>query len=141
MNRCEFTGHVGKSELRHLSDGRPVLNFSIAVNEKWVDKDTGEKKEHTEWIQCSIFGKRAQSLAEYVTVGKHLLVVGKWKTRKYQAKDGTDRWATECSINEVEFLGGGRGKSQDGGNGGGGPSGDAYDQQDAGGAPDEDLPF
>jgi len=107
-NKCLFTGRLGKdAERRETGNGGSVVNFSIAVSEKWT-ADNGEKKEHTEWISCCFFGKRASALAKYLTKGTLVSVEGKQRTRKYQDKNGIDRWSTECHVRDIELRGGGK---------------------------------
>jgi single-strand DNA-binding protein len=139
INKCIFVGHVGKAEERATTSGEAIVNFSIAVNESWTDKNSGEKKERVEWIPCSMFGKRAKALGQYITKGKQLYVEGKWQTRTWE-KDGVKRYSTECIVQEIQLLGGG-GKSgersrqdDDGGSHGGG----GYE---AGPGASDDIPF
>ena len=140
-NKCLFTGRLGKdaSEPRETGNGGSAINFSLAISEKWT-AENGEKKEHTEWISCAFFGKRAKALAPYLTKGTLVSVEGKWRTRKRTDKNGVDRWTTECHVRDIELRGGGKrdGSSASTGSGGGDfESGSAGDSdQDFG-----DIPF
>ena len=142
-NKVLFTGRLGKdaSEPRETGNGGSAINFSIAVSEKWT-AENGEKKEHTEWISCAFFGKRAKALAPYLTKGSLVSVEGKWRTRKWTDKNGVERWSTECHVRDIELRGGGK---RDGSSSATGGGGDDYQQN----APDngystggeDDIPF
>ena len=107
LNRVEIIGHVGKDpESRFLSDGRAVVNFSIATSESWKDKETGEKKDKTEWHRVTAFGKLAEIIGQYCTRGKLVYVDGKLTTRKWQDKSGADRYTTEVVCDSMLLLGG-----------------------------------
>lgn len=143
INKCLFVGYVGQNaNERSTGSGESVLNFSIAIGEKWTDKNSGEKKERTEWIDCVLFGKRAKALAQYITKGTLLGIEGKWQTRTWE-KDGIKRYSTECIVQDLQLLGGGaRGERREevgGSTGGGGND----SQHDVGNAPDDfgDIPF
>ncbi len=106
MNKVILIGNLGNAgELKVFGDGNTVLNFSVATSEKWTDKQTGEKKEKTEWHRCKLFGKRGQSLAQYMTKGTKVAVTGAIETRSYD-KDGVKHYATEIKVLDVELLGG-----------------------------------
>ena len=107
LNKCIFIGNVGKIETRYMPNGDAVTNFSIAVNEKWKDK-SGDKQENTEWINCIAFRRLAEVMQEYVKVGQQIYVDGKMQTRKWQTKEGQDRYSTEIIVNEMKMLGGKR---------------------------------
>ncbi|MFM0165674.1 single-stranded DNA-binding protein [Paraburkholderia sediminicola] len=109
-NLCIFIGNVGADpEVRYLPSGDAVASFSLAVTEKWKDKQSGEIKESTEWIRISAFRRLAEVISEYVKKGAKLYIEGKFKTRKYQAQDGTDRYSTEIVAEQMIMLGGGQG--------------------------------
>lgn len=106
INRVEVMGNLGADvDLRFLPDGRAVGNFSVACGEQWKDKTTGEKKEHTEWIRCVCFGKRAEIIAEYHKKGSQIYVSGKMRTRKWQDQAGVDRYTTEVVVDDFQFCG------------------------------------
>jgi single-strand DNA-binding protein len=105
MNKVFLIGHLGADpEVRYLPNGDPACNFRIATNARWTDKQSGEKKEHTEWHSCSIFGKRAETFAQYVKKGHRVMVEGEMRTRKWTDKDNIDRWTTEVRVRDFEFL-------------------------------------
>lgn len=146
-NQVELIGNVGADpEVRHLPSGDAVANIRLATTEKWKDKQSGEIKEATEWHRVSAFGRLAEIVSEYVKKGSHIFVVGKIKTRKYQAQDGTDRYSTEIQASEIGLLGTPR--ERDGSDDGGKPSRttqrSAPASQNTGGGFDsqeDDIPF
>ncbi|MCK9342306.1 MAG: single-stranded DNA-binding protein [Prevotella sp.] len=104
MNKCFFSGRLGKdAEVRYTQSGACVVNFSLACNERYKDKKTGEFKDATEWITCVAWNK--DKLVPYLVKGCSLIVEGKWQTKKWQAKDGTTRYQTECLVNNIELTG------------------------------------
>ncbi len=103
LNKCMLIGNLGKDpEVRYLPNGTAVANFSLATSETWKDKQTGEKKEKTEWHKVSVFGPLADVVSKYVKKGSKLYIEGKLQTRKWQAQDGTDRYSTEIVLNGFE---------------------------------------
>lgn len=110
MNRAILSGHLGRDpEVRRLNDGRPVVSFSIATSERWRDKQTGERREKTEWHNVVIFNEALCKITEqYLKKGSKILLEGKIKTRKWQDKTGADRWSTEIVLESfggsIEFL-------------------------------------
>lgn len=114
LNKAQIIGRVGKDpEVRHLSNGDAVANLSLATSESWKDKNTGEKKEATEWHRVTFYGRLAEVVGEYVKKGGLLYVEGKIKTRKWTDKDGVERYTTEIHGNEMKMLGG-KSESSDG---------------------------
>lgn len=111
VNKQIVVGHVGKSETKNTQSGETILSFSVAANEVWYDSNTKEKRERVEWINCVMFGKRAASVAQYVTKGKQVYVEGRQQTRKWE-KDGATHYRTECIVNDLQLLGGGNGKGR-----------------------------
>ena len=94
-------GHVANpEELKTLQNDTKVLRFSLAVNVGWGDK----KK--VNWYRCSLFGKQAESLCQYITKGKPIMVIGEHSNSEYTTKDGKDRWSNEVRVNQVVLLGG-----------------------------------
>jgi single-strand DNA-binding protein len=158
INKVIIVGNVGGDpETRYMPSGSAVTNLTIATNESWKDKQTGEQKERTEWHRVAMFNRLAEIAAEYLRKGSQVYIEGKLRTRKWQDKGGQDRYTTEIIADEMQMLGG-RGGSGGGGNfGGGAPSGDAPSgggqqgggQQGGGNAPpqpgpddfDDDIPF
>lgn len=98
LNRCEFIGRLGADpEVRHLPSGDMVANIRIAVGSQWKNKQ-GEKQEATEWVPIVFFGKLAEVVEKYLKKGAKVYVSGRFKTRKYQAQDGSDRYSTEVVV-------------------------------------------
>lgn len=121
LNQCNFIGNLGRDpETRFMQNGDPVCNFSIACSESWKDKNTGEKKESTEWVNIVIYGKLAEVCGQYLKKGSQVFISGKLKTRKWQDKDGNDRYTTEVHANDMKMLGGKPDGAQGVGYGGGG---------------------
>jgi len=154
INKVIIVGNVGGDpETRYMPSGSAVTNLTIATNESWKDKQTGEQKERTEWHRVAMFNRLAEIAAEYLRKGSQVYIEGKLRTRKWQDKSGQDRYTTEIIADEMQMLGG-RGGSGGGGNFGGGsaggPSGDDMGGSQGGGnAPpqpgpddfDDDIPF
>ena len=140
LNRCEFIGRLGKDvETRYMTDGKAVANFSIAVGSSWKSKD-GEKQESTEWINLVAYDKLAEICSQYLTKGSQVYVSGKMKTRKWQDKEGKDRYTTEIIVNELQMIGG----KQDGGQAVNTPPDKTekpYQQAAGGDELESDLPF
>jgi single-strand DNA-binding protein len=97
LNRCEFIGNLGADpEIRRTQDGRPIANLRLAVSDHWKDKNTGERREKTEWIPITIFSEGLCKVAEnYLRKGSKIYVSGSWQTRKWQDQSGADRYSTE----------------------------------------------
>lgn len=105
MNRLTLLGNVGNVEFKTTEKGTSILKFSLATNKKWKN-DAGELQERTDWHRCTLFGKRAESLQEYVTKGKKLLVEGELQYGSYE-KDNVKHYTTDVIVSDVEFAGGG----------------------------------
>lgn len=109
VNRVILVGNLGAdAELRYTGGGMAVANFRLATTEVWKDKD-GQKQEQTEWHRVSLWGKMAEAVAQYLTKGKQVYVEGRIQTRKWQDKEGQDRYSTEIKADKVTLLGGGGG--------------------------------
>ena len=107
LNQCQFIENVGLTpEVRYSQSGDAICSFSIAVNETWRDKTTGEKKESTEWVRIVAYRKLAEICGEYLKKGTPIWVQGKMKTRKWQGQDGQDRYTTEIIADQMQMLGG-----------------------------------
>lgn len=98
INQHTILGNVGKIETRYTPDGKAIVNLSLAVSEKWTDKNTGQKQEKTEWLNVAVFGKPAEIISKYVQKGDKLFVQGQVKTRKWQDSNGNDRYSTETIV-------------------------------------------
>lgn len=105
MNKVMIIGRLGKDpETRYMPNGKAVTNFSVATSERWT-KD-GEKQERTEWHNIVLFDKLAEIAAEYLRKGSQIFIEGKIQTRKWQDKEGKDRYSTEIVASQMEMLGG-----------------------------------
>lgn len=98
-------GNVGSVEFKTTEKGTSLLKFSLATNKKWKN-EAGETQEETSWHRCTLFGKRAEALQEYVTKGKKLLVEGELRYGSYE-KEGVKHYTTDVIVSELEFAGGG----------------------------------
>ncbi len=106
INKAILVGRLGRDpEVRYTPDGRAVSSFSIATSDEWKDKETGEKKERTEWHRIVAFGKLGEICGEYLSKGRQVYVEGKLQTRSWE-KDGVTRYTTEIIATDVQFLGG-----------------------------------
>lgn len=106
LNQCNFIGRLGKDvDTRYMPNGDAVASFSIAVGSQWKDKN-GEKKESTEWVNCSAFGKLAEIVATYLKKGSQVFVSGRMKTDKYTDKQGVERYTTKVVVDQMQMLGG-----------------------------------
>lgn len=156
VNKVILVGTLGADpETRSMPSGMTVTNIRIATNESWKDKASGAQQERTEWHSIALFGRLGEIGAEYLRKGSQIYVEGKLRTRKWQDKQGNDRYTTEIIGDNMQMLGGKAG----GGGGAGGAGGSAggerggysappreeYDQSPApaGGKEDfdDDIPF
>jgi single-strand DNA-binding protein len=103
-------GNLGRDpELRHTPGGRAVCTLRVATNETWTDQQSGERQERTEWHQIVVWGRQAENCSQYLRKGRQVFVEGRLQTRKWQDKEGQDRWTTEIVADRVQFVGGGAG--------------------------------
>lgn len=106
LNKVQLIGHLGADpETRYLPNGDAVTNVRIATSEKWKDKASGEEKEHTEWHRINFWGRLAEVAGEYLKKGAQIYVEGSLRTRKWQDKDGADRYSTEIRADRMLMLG------------------------------------
>jgi single-strand DNA-binding protein len=106
VNKVIVVGNLGQDpDTRYMPSGDAVTNISIATSESWKDKQSGEQKERTEWHKVAMFGRLAEIAAEYLRKGSQVYIEGKLRTRKWQDKDGKDRWTTEIIADEMQMLG------------------------------------
>ncbi len=117
VNKVILVGNLGRDpETRYMPDGGAITNISIATTSTWKDK-SGEKQEATEWHRVAFFGKLAEIAGEYLKKGSQVYVEGKLKTRKWQDKDGVDKYTTEVIADAMQMLGGRQGMGGEGGGG------------------------
>ena len=106
VNKVILVGNLGADpETRYTAGGSAVTNVSLATTDSWKDKQSGEQQEKTEWHKVVFFGRLAEIAAEYLRKGSQIYVEGRIQTRKWQGKDGQDRWTTEIVGNEMQMLG------------------------------------
>jgi len=107
INKVILIGRLGRDpEIRYTPNGDAVANFSIATSENWKDKNTGEKKEKTEWHRLVAFRRLAEIIGEYLTKGSQIYIEGKLQTREWDDKEGVKRYTTEIVVNQMQMLGG-----------------------------------
>ncbi len=145
LNQCTFIGNLGRDvEVRTFGNGNKVCNLRIACTEKWKDRESGERKEKTEWIPVAIFSEGLIRVAEqYLRKGSKVMVQGKFTTRKWQDQSGADRYSTEIVLQGYEAklvmldsAGGSQGGGYDQGDQSGGYGQGGYG---AGGRPGGDM--
>jgi len=118
INKVILVGNLGQDpQSRAMPSGKAVVNLRIATTDQWRDKQTGENKENTEWHTVVMFDRLAEIAAEYLRKGSQVYIEGRLRTRKWQDKEGNDRYSTEVVANDMQMLGG-----RGGGGGGGGGS-------------------
>ena len=141
INKVIVVGNLGNDpDTRYMPSGGAVTNLSVATSEQWKDKQTGEPKERTEWHKVAMFGRLAEIAAEYLRKGSQVYIEGKLRTRKWQDRDGNDRYTTEIIADEMQMLGG---------RGGGGGSAPMREDRGSSSPPpqsspddfDDDIPF
>lgn len=106
VNLAILIGHLGADpEIRYMPNGEAVANVSVATSESWKDKQTGEKKEQTEWHRVTFYRRLAEIVGQYLKKGSLVYVEGRLQTRKWKDKTGQDRYTTEIIANEMKMLG------------------------------------
>ena len=120
VNKVILVGNLGRDpEVRHTQDGKPIVNLSLATSETWRDRNTGERKEKTEWHRVVIFNEGLAKVAEqYLKKGSTVYIEGQLQTRKYTDKDGVEKYSTEVVLqgfNSTLTMIGGRPGSGEGG--------------------------
>jgi single-strand DNA-binding protein len=124
VNKVILVGNLGADpETRAMPSGSTVANLRIATSESWRDKTSGEQQERTEWHRVALFGRLAEIASEYLRKGSQVYIEGSLRTRKWQDKQGNERFSTEIVGNELQMLGGRSGGAGGAGGGGGGGSG------------------
>ena len=130
LNKVELIGNLGQDpEMRQTTGGTPVCTLSVATNEHWTDRETKEKKTHTEWHRVIVFGKQAESCGKFLNKGRMVYVEGVLRTRKWTDRDDVERWTTEIKAKDVKFLPSGGG------------NGDRPPTQESPTFEDDDVPF
>ena len=149
INKVILIGNLGADpETRAMPSGTTVANLRVATSESWRDKQTGEQQERTEWHRVALFGRLAEIAGEYLRKGSQVYIEGSLRTRKWQDKQGNERYSTEIVGNDLQMLGGRSGAAA------GSPAGVAvaagaapsYSEESGGGSPrreefDDDIPF
>lgn len=108
VNKAIIIGHIGQDPVtRYMPNGEAVTNVSIATTESWKDKNSGEKKELTEWHRITFYRKLAETAGEYLKKGSQVYIEGKLQTRKWTDKDGVEKYTTEIIADSMQMLGGG----------------------------------
>ncbi|MDA8420365.1 MAG: single-stranded DNA-binding protein [Pseudomonadota bacterium] len=106
VNKVTLIGHLGKDpEVRYSPNGGAIANITLATSESWKDKTSGEKQERTEWHRVVFFGRLAEIAGEYLKKGAQIYVEGRLQTRKWQDKEGKDRYTTEIVGGDMQMLG------------------------------------
>ncbi|HLN48468.1 MAG TPA: single-stranded DNA-binding protein [Steroidobacteraceae bacterium] len=152
VNKVILVGNLGADpETRSMPSGMTVTNIRIATSESWKDKASGAQQERTEWHHIALFGRLGEIAAEYLRKGSQVFIEGKLRTRKWQDKQGNDRFTTEIIADNMQMLGGrsagGAGAGADRGASASAPPREDYDQAPApapaGGKEDfdDDIPF
>jgi single-strand DNA-binding protein len=107
VNKVILVGNLGKDpDVRYLPDGGAVVNLALATSSSWKDKNTGEKREETEWHRVVIYGRLAEIAGEYCKKGRSVYIEGRLKTRKWQDQSGVDKYTTEIIADQMQLLGG-----------------------------------
>ncbi|MEQ8662758.1 MAG: single-stranded DNA-binding protein, partial [Gammaproteobacteria bacterium] len=129
LNKVMLIGNLGADpEMRYTASGSAVANVRLATAESWRDRESGEQQERTEWHRVVFFGRTAEVVGEYLRKGSQVYVEGRLQTRKWQDRDGNERYTTEIVANEMHMLGS---RGGGGGGGGAGPAGGgSYGDQD-----------
>jgi single-strand DNA-binding protein len=127
VNKVIILGRLGGDpEIKYTPGGDAIANFSVATSDTWKDKNTGEKKEKTEWHRIVAWGRTAEIADEYLKKGDLTYIEGKLQTRSWEDKEGNKRWTTEVRVITLQLLGG-RKSQQHTQSGANGPTGDGDD--------------
>ena len=115
VNKCFIIGNLGRDpEVTYTQSGTAVCKITVATSEEWTDKQSGEKKEKTEWHRITFFGKQAETIGRYMTKGSQIYVEGKLQTSTYE-KNGETRYSTDIIANNFQFIGSKKESQQTGG--------------------------
>ena len=144
INKVILVGNLGQDpEIRYMADGTAVTTFRIATSDQWKDKQTGEKKERTEWHRIVAWRQLGEICGKYLSKGRQVYVEGKLQTRSWE-KDGVTHYMTEIVASDVQFLGGARddaGKSRAAGGGGNYAQDRGYPEPPMPERQEDDIPF
>jgi len=144
INKVILIGNLGADpDIRHTAGGSAVTNLSLATSESWRDKQSGDMQEKTEWHRVVMFSKLAEIAGEYLRKGSKVYVEGRLQTRKWQDRDGNDRWSTEIVANEMQMLDsrGGSEPLEDSGRSNYGNDSSPAPAPAGGGSIEDDIPF
>ena len=140
VNKAIIVGNLGRDpEVRYTQSGQAMARFTVATTDTWMDRDNS-RQERTEWHNIVVWGKQAETCGQYLSKGRQVYIEGRIETRKFEDKEGKERYFTDIVAQRVQFLGGG----------GGARSGQSFDDEPSGsfddtGAgsvpPDDDVPF
>jgi len=120
VNKVILVGNLGRDpEVRYAPSGAAICNITLATSRNWKDKESGERREETEWHRVVLYNRLAEIAGEYLKKGRSVYIEGRLQTRKWQDKEGQDRWTTEVVADQMQMLGGREG-GEGGGSGGGG---------------------
>jgi len=129
LNKVMLIGNLGNDpEIRHTNSGMTVATLSLATAESWKDRETGETRDKTEWHRVVFFGRVAEVTEQYLKKGSQIYIEGRLQTRKWQDREGKDRYTTEIVGNDMQMLGGRRNDNNDN-----------YETKDSHPAPNESL--
>jgi single-strand DNA-binding protein len=107
VNKAILIGNLGADpDTRYMPSGSAVTNCRIATTEAWKDRETGDQQERTEWHNIVFFGRLAEIAGEYLRKGSQVYIEGRLRTRKWQDREGNDRWTTEINADQMQMLGG-----------------------------------
>ena len=142
VNKVILVGNLGKDpDMKYTASGAAIANITVATSESWTDKQSGEKKEKTEWHRVVMFRRLGEIAGEYLKKGSQVYIEGKLQTRKWQDNSGNDRYTTEIVANEMQMLGGRGGGGSAGFSQDSAPAQSAAPQPAAAGEFDDDIPF
>ena len=130
VNKVIILGNLGRDpEVRYTPNGAAVCNLRIATTRNWKSRDSGERQEETEWHSVVMYDRQAEIAGEYLKKGRPVYIEGRLKTRKWQDKEGQDRYTTEIVADSMQLLGGRDGGDGGGGGGGGGGGDEGYSRE------------
>ncbi len=144
INKVILIGNLGQDpDTKYMPSGSAVTNLRIATTEAFKDRETGEQQERTEWHSVAMFGRLAEVAGEYLRKGSQVYIEGRLRTRKWQDKQGQDRYSTEIVADQMQMLGGRGGSVNAGAEGGAGdrPAPKARAVAEPAAELDDDIPF